>query len=414
MIFLDILIIITCILLAGFFSGTEMGFISINKIRLRHLVEEKCQKALIVYELLKDTPQLLATLLVGINISIIIASCVTTSMSYLNKINIFYTELTLIFIILLFGEIIPKTLFRLHATKLILSLIYPVKLSYFVLLPIVNLITTITNPIINLWKSPEIEVKSPFVTKEELRLLISEGEEVDSIDKDEEDMLHSVFSLSTTRVKEVMTPRVDMVCLDAQANMSQILSEFEEHPHSRIPIYDETIDNIIGIIFIKDLLRFWEKGLEGTSVIELIRFPYFVPTSKRVDRLLQEFQAKHVQMAIVVDEYGGTVGLVTLEDLLEEIVGEIQDEYEAKEVFITPLEDGGYLVDARTSIEMLNEELKLDLPEDDFETISGLILELLERIPVRGEVVRYKDLNMIITDADEKSILEIKIERRKT
>lgn len=414
MIFLDILIIITCILLAGFFSGTEMGFISINKIRLRHLVEEKCQKALIVYELLKDTPQLLATLLVGINISIITASCVTTSMSYLNKINIFYTELTLIFIILLFGEIIPKTLFRLHATKLILSLIYPVKLSYFVLLPIVNLITTITNPIINLWKSPEIEVKSPFVTKEELRLLISEGEEVDSIDKDEEDMLHSVFSLSTTRVKEVMTPRVDMVCLDAQANMSQILSEFEEHPHSRIPIYDETIDNIIGIIFIKDLLRFWEKGLEGTSVIELIRFPYFVPTSKRVDRLLQEFQAKHVQMAIVVDEYGGTVGLVTLEDLLEEIVGEIQDEYEAKEVFITPLEDGGYLVDARTSIEMLNEELKLDLPEDDFETISGLILELLERIPVRGEVVRYKDLNMIITDADEKSILEIKIERRKT
>lgn len=414
MIFLGILIIITCILLAGFFSGTEMGFISINKIRLRHLVEKKHSRALIVYGLLKDTPQLLATLLVGINISIIIASCVTTSMNHLNKMNIIYAELTLTFVILLFGEIIPKTLFRSHATKLTLSLIYPVKLSYFTLLPIVNLITKITNPVINLWKSPDIEVKSPFVTKEELRLLISEGEKVDSVDEDEEDMLHSVFSLSTTRVKEVMTPRVDMVCLDAQANISQVLSEFEEHPHSRIPIYDETIDNIIGIIFIKDLLRFWEKGLEETSIIELIRFSYFVPTSKRVDRLLQEFQAKHVQMAIVVDEYGGTAGLVTLEDLLEEIVGEIQDEYEAKEVFITPLEDDSYLIDARTSIEMLNEELKLDLPEDDFETISGLILELLERIPVPGEVIRYKDLNMTITDADEKSILEIKIERRKT
>jgi len=132
-----------------------------------------------------------------------------------------------------------------------------------------------------------------------------------------------------------------------------------------------------------------------------------------VDILLQEFQAKHIQIAIVVDEYGGTAGLVTLEDLLEEIVGEIQDEYEAKEVFINPLKDGSYMIDARTSIEMLNEELKLNLPQEDFETISGLILELLGRIPVTGEVIKYKDLNITITDADEKSILEVKIDRAK-
>jgi CBS domain containing-hemolysin-like protein len=407
---LCILIIITCIGLAGFFSGTEMGFISINKIRLRHLVERKHTRALIAYRLLENTPQLLATLLVGINIAIITASCVTTSMAHLNKMNIFYAELILTFIILLFGEVIPKSLFRPHATKLILTLIYPIKLSYFILLPVVNLITKITNPIISLWKSPDSKVKSPFVTKEELRLLISEGEEVGTLDEDEEEMLNGVLSLSTTRVKEVMTPRTDMVCLDAQVNISQILSEFEEHPHSRIPIYDESIDNIIGVIFIKDLLKFWEKGFEGTSVIELIRPPYFVPTTKRVDILLREFQAKHIQIAIVVDEYGGTAGLVTLEDLLEEIVGEIQDEYEAKEVFIKPLKDGrSYIVDARTSIEMLNEELKLDLPEDDFETISGLILELLGRIPITGEVIKYKNLNITITDADEKSILEVKI-----
>lgn len=411
MIYLIIGVIVTilCILLAGFFSGAEMGFISINKIRLRHLVEKKYQPAVIAHRLLENTPQLLAVLIVGINIAIITASCITTSIAHLIRVNIFWTELILTFAVLLFGEIIPKTLFRHHPTKLILSLIYPLKLGYVILLPMVNEITKITNPIINLWKDSEAKVKSPFVTKEELRLLISEGEEIGTVDEDEEEMLDAVFSLSTTRVKEVMTPRIDMVCLDVESNLANLITEFEAHPHSRIPIYDETIDDIIGVVYIKDILNFRARGFEETSIIELIRLPYFVPTSKRVDKLLQEFQSKHIQMAIVVDEYGGTAGLVTLEDLLEEIVGEIQDEYESKETFITPLEDGSYLVNARTSIEMLNEELKLELPEDDFETISGLILELLGRIPTIGEVIRYKDIIMTITNADGKSILEVKL-----
>jgi len=397
------------VLLAGFFSGAEMGFISINKIRLRHLVEKKHQRALIAYELLKNIPRVLAAVIIGINLAIITASCVTTSMAYLYQINTFCAELILAITILLFGEIVPKTLFRHHATKLILTLIYPLKMSYLGLLPLVNLVTKITNPLVNLKKTDEIEAKNPFVTKEELKLLIAEGERVGSVDEDEEDMLDGVFKLSTTRVKEIMTPRIDMICVDAQTNISEILSEFEQHPHSRIPIYDETIDNIIGIIFIKDLLRFWEKGLEEISVIELIRLPYFVPTTKRVDVLLEEFQTKHIQLAIVVDEYGGTEGLVTLEDLLEEIVGEIHDEYESKEAFIQPLENGSFLVDARTPIELLNEELKLNLPEGDFETISGLILELLGKIPAPQEVIQYKDLTFTIMDADEKSIREVKI-----
>lgn len=180
--------------------------------------------------------------------------------------------------------------------------------------------------------------------------MIAEGERVGSVDEDEEKMLDGVFRLSSTRLKEVMTPRTDIVCVDTEANMLELLSEFEKHLHSRIPIYDETIDNIIGVIFIKNLLRFWEKEFERTSVIEFISWPYFVPTTKRVDVLLQEFLTKHIQMAVVVDEYGGTAGLVTLEDLLEEIVGEIRDEYETEEVFIKPLEDGLFLVDARTPI----------------------------------------------------------------
>ncbi|MFH1562551.1 MAG: hemolysin family protein [Nitrospirota bacterium] len=407
---LGFFIIFLCLGLAGFFSGCEMGFISINKIRLRHLIEKKYQRALIADKLLKNTPQLLAGLIIGINVAIITASCVNTSMAHFSRMNIFWAEVILTFILLLFGEIIPKTLFRHHPTKLILSLIYPLRLSYLILLPVVSLITKITNPIIGHGKTKE--AKSPFVTKEELRLLISEGEEAGSVDEEEEEMLEGVFNLSTTRVKEVMTPRIDMICLEIETNISDLLSAFEEHPHSRIPVYDETIDNIIGIIYIKDILNFWEQGFDQTSVIELIRFPYFVPTSKRVDKLLAEFQAKHIQIAIVVDEYGGIAGLVTLEDLLEEIVGEIRDEYEAKEILVKPLKDGVYLIDARTSIEILNEELKLDLPEADFETISGLILELLGRIPQMGEVIKYKDLTMTIIEADEKSISQVKVEVR--
>lgn len=405
---LGFLVIAICLGLAGFFSGCEMGFISINKIRLRHLVEKKYPRAVLAYELLKDTPQLLACLIFGINVAIITASCVNTSLAHFNRMNIFLLELILTLILLLFGEIIPKTLFRHHPTKLILSLVYFLKPSFWVLLPVVNLITRVTNPIVGYGKTKE--AKSPFVTKEELRLLISEAEETGSVDEEEEEMLEGVLNLSTTRVKEVMTPRTDMICLEVEANISDLLSAFEEHPHSRIPVYDETIDNIVGIIYIKDILNFWEQGFDQTSVIELIRFPYFVPTSKRVDKLLQEFQAKHLQIAIVVDEYGGVAGLVTLEDLLEEIVGEIRDEYETKEIPVKSLKDGVYLVDARTSIEILNEELKLELPEVDFETISGLILELLGRIPRMGEVVKYKDLTMTIIEADEKSISRVKVE----
>ncbi|MDI6735615.1 MAG: hemolysin family protein [bacterium] len=407
---LSFLIIVICIGLAGFFSGCEMGFISINKIRLRHLVEKKYPRAVLAYELLKDTPQVLACLIVGINLAIITASCVNTSLAHFNRMNIFWAELILTFILLLFGEIIPKTLFRHHPTKLILSLIYPLRLGFVVLSPVVNLITKVTNPIIDYGQTKE--VKSSFVTKEELRLLISAGEEAGSVDEEEEEMLEGVLNLSTTRVKEVMTPRTDMICLEVEANISDLLSAFEEHPHSRIPVYDETIDNIVGIIYIKDILNFWEQGFDRTSVMELIRFPYFVPTSKRVDVLLTEFQNKHLQIAIVVDEYGGVAGLVTLEDLLEEIVGEIRDEYETKEILVKPLKDGVFLVDARTSIEILNEDLKLDLPEADFETISGLILELLGRIPRMGEVVKYKDLTMTIIEADEKSISRVKVEVR--
>lgn len=392
-----------CLVLSGLFSGSEMGFISINRVRLKHLVKLNNQKAVVINYLIDDIHHLLATMLVGINIAIITASCLTT---YLFESISVYTEAFLIIILLLFGEIIPKTIFRRHANKLILSMAYPLKWACVILLPLVNLVTKITNPFINIWT--EKGIKRPFLTKEEIILLM---EQEGNLDKDEEEMIDGIFELSLTKVKEIMTPRVDIVSLSSKATMIEILECFREYKYSRLPVYDETIDNIIGIIYVKDILSVLETpDIEKFAAIEFIRFPYFVPTTKRIDQLLEEFQSQRNQLAIVVDEYGGTSGLVTLEDLLEEIFGEIQDEHEQIKDQIKFLSKGVYLLDAKIGIDKLNEELNWTLPSSDFETISGLILELLGKIPHQGEVIEYENLRFTIIESNERTIEKIKVE----
>lgn len=396
-------LIIGCIVLAGLFSGCEMGFISINRVRLNHLVSSKHPKAIIISQLLEDIPHLMATMLIGINLVIIIASCLTT---YIFKEIVLYAEASLTIILLLLGEIVPKTIFRHHSNKLMLTLACQIKTAYHILLPVVKLITKTTNPFIKLLNKGQV-VKRPFLTKDELIILM---EEEANLDKDEEEMLDGVFDLSLTRVKEVMRPRVDIISLSSEATMGEVLECFSQHQYSRVPVYDETIDNIIGIIYVKDIIGLLDSpNIDRLTAIEFIRFPYFVPTTKRIDRLLEEFQSQKTQMAIVVDEYGGTAGLVTLEDILEEIVGEIQDEHETTPRQIIPLGNGAYLIDAKTDIDKLNEELNWSLPSTDFETISGLILEVLGRIPQPEEIVEYANLRITILESDERSIEKIKV-----
>ncbi len=397
---LGLLVVLVCITIAGFSSGAEIGFLSINKVRLKNLAEKGNTRALMATEILADLPRFLTGMLVGINISIITASCITT---YLFERWAVQVELGLTIIVVLIGEITPKTIFRHHSTKLILSLTPLIRAWYNFLRPIVSLIVLLLGPII---KDKE---NGPLLTRKDFQFLIEECEEHGTIEEAAEKMIGDVLELSETRVKEVMTPRTDMICVPAEASMNEILTAFSQYHCSRIPVYDETIDNIIGILYIKDLLNFWGKADAWISAVDLIRFPYFIPSTKRVDDLLEEFQEKRIQIAIVVDEYGGTDGLVTLEDVLEEIVGEIHDEYETEEHLIKQKDTNIFLIDGYAGIEMINETMGIELPEGDFETISGFIMEHLGRIPLPDESFTYKNLEITIIEATEKTIRRVKI-----
>jgi CBS domain containing-hemolysin-like protein len=400
-IWLGLLVVLMCITIAGFSSGAEIGFLSINKVRLKNLVEKGNVNALIATEILNELPKFLTGMLVGINISIITASCITT---YLFERWAVQVEIGLTIIVVLIGEIIPKTIFRHHSTKLILALTPLIRVWYNLLRPIVNLIVLLLGSIIKDKKD------GPLLTKKDFQFLIEECEEHGTIEEATEKMIGDVLELSETRVKEVMTPRTDMICVPAEASMNEILTVFSQYHCSRIPVYDETIDNIIGILYIKDLLNFWGKADVWISAVDLIRFPYFIPVTKRVDDLLEEFQKKRIQIAIVVDEYGGTDGLVTLEDVLEEIVGEIHDEYETKENPIKQKDANTFLIDGYASIEVVNEIQGINIPEGDFETISGFIMECLGRIPLIDESFTYENLKITIVESTEKTIEKAKIE----
>lgn len=222
------------------------------------------------------------------------------------------------------------------------------------------------------------------------------------------DMIKGICELSETTVKEVMVPRIDVVFVSADMPIPELLEKVSECGHSRVPVYRDTMDNIIGILYVKDLLRFFIKN-EEIEIEKIIRAPYFVPESKRLDSLLREFKRKHVHIAIAVDEYGGVSGIISLEDIIEEIVGEIQDEYDREPEAILPIGDGVYLCDARVDLEDLNERLGTELPDDDFDTLGGFVFGLLGKIPVRYEKASFRNMDFIVQSMDGHKINTVKL-----
>ncbi|RLB77008.1 MAG: HlyC/CorC family transporter [Deltaproteobacteria bacterium] len=246
-------------------------------------------------------------------------------------------------------------------------------------------------------------------SEEELQELIDASEQQGIIDEGEGDMLQSILELDETILREIMIPRTAMVCADAEAPFGDILKAILSSGHSRIPVYKNNIDNIIGLVYAKDLLRFWGRPIDTISLAEIMRPPYLVPESKQVSVLLREFQAACVHIAIVIDEYGGTSGLVTIEDLIEEIVGEIQDEYDHEEEWLIESPDGSLLVDGRLNIEEFEEYFDIEVAREKFDTIGGYVVEQYGRVPAVGEQIRIGDFDMLIEQGDQRAIRQIKI-----
>lgn len=248
-------------------------------------------------------------------------------------------------------------------------------------------------------------------TEADLQDLIDASEQEGIIDEEEGEMLQSILELDDTLVREIMVPRTSMVCCDRAAPLAEILKAVNDSGHSRIPIYAESRDNIIGLVYAKDLLRFWGTPLEELTLEQVLRPPYLVPESKNVSDLLQEFRQRRVHIAIVIDEYGGTSGLVTIEDLIEEIVGDIQDEYDLEEEWLVEEESGSILIDGRLNIEEFEEYFSVEVEREKFDTVGGYVVEMLGRVPARGERFEFDGLKLLVVDADPRAVRQLRVRR---
>ena len=249
------------------------------------------------------------------------------------------------------------------------------------------------------------------VTEEEIHELMDAGEEEGIINEEENAMIRSIFALGDTVVREVMVPRTDMACIPIDAPVRDALNTIIECGHSRIPVYDGTIDNIVGLLYAKDLLKYWGTKEDQVSLRAITRLPIFIPETKNLEEMLQEFRRKRVHLAIVVDEYGGTAGLLTIEDLLEQIVGDIQDEYDREEEWLIEGADGSVEVDARLPIEDLEQYFSIEVESEKFDTAGGLVFHLTGSIPAKGQVVLNDDLMITVLEADERRVIRLRIER---
>jgi len=315
-------------------------------------------------------------------------------------------------VILIFSEVSPKVFAVRQAIPFALRVSFPLKAIVRCLIPVSFLLEKLTRGVSSFLG---VRKESLFVDEEELKTLFEVGEEKGALDRSEKEMIHSIFEFRETIVKEVMVPRMDIVGVEKNTPLEEILTLVKEKGHSRIPVYEDKIDNIVGILFVKDLLPIMKGKKEVPQLMDLVRKAYFVPESKMIDELLKEFQRERIHMAIVVDEYGGTAGLVTLEDVIEEIVGEIRDEYDREKPLITRVDENAWLVEGKINIEELNEELDLEIPiEEDYGSLGGFIFSLMGRIPKEKEEVRYKDVRLTIERVQRQRIKTVRIAKKKS
>ncbi len=402
--------LLVLIALGAITSAAETAVTSVNRIKVKQRAEEGSVNAKILENLLTHPGRFLATVLFANNLVNIAAASLATSLA--DKAGLSYAAAistgVMTFLILIFGELSPKTLAVQRADSIAFALAKPLKVADKILYPFIRVLIIIANTLLRL-----IGVKTmrqgPFVTEEEIRTMVSVGEEEGVIQEQEREMIDSIFEFGDTVVREVMVPRMDMVAADKSTPVSKILRLVLHEGFSRIPIYDKTIDNVIGIVYARDLLTHYSKGEVKIQLSKLIRPAYYVPESKKVIELLKELQRRKTHMAIVVDEYGGTDGLVTIEDLLEEIVGEIFDEYDLEEVLVEQIDDNNIRVDAKVDLDEINEILGINLPEAEYESIGGFVFDLFGKIPAPGEKIDYNGLTFTVEQVVRRRISKIRI-----
>jgi CBS domain containing-hemolysin-like protein len=404
----EIILLFVFICFSAFFSASETAFISLGQHHFNKLKEQNKNKKILDFWF-KYPNRVLTTTLIGNTIAENFAAITAASIAYKStgRISLAVMVGIVMFLLLLFGEIIPKTLAKRYSQKMVIFVARPLKYICLVFEPINRLFLGIAEVLLSLFN---IEMGSiiPVLTEEDLKSMISAGEKEGLIELKEKEMIHSIFKLGDKMVREVMIPRVNISAIEIDTPTEEIINTIVKTGFSRYPVYKRHFDKIIGIIYIKDILAKHNSEKQLTAG-DIMRQAYFVPETKKIDELLKELQKQKLQMAIIVDEYGGTAGIVTMEDLIEEIVGEISDEYKIETGYYHQLDDGSFIIKGSTECEKVNEVLGLKLPEGEFETLAGFVLAYMGKVPQKGEKFIYKKNTFTIYEADSKTVLWVRI-----
>jgi len=405
---LELLSLVALILVSALLTGAEAAYFSLGRTRLKRLAEEQGPEQGEQAPLLTRPHDLLVTLLVGITLVNIAASALAATMAakLFGPVGLPIAIGAMTVLLVIFGEVLPMTLAVEHPERYSAWVNRPVAWLSVLLWPVRRILGGVTALTLRLVGS-ERQQGEPEISEEELRTLVDVGAREGVVDRTEREMIHKVFELEDTLVREVMVPRPDMFCLDLATPLADILPLLREQLHSRVPVFEETVDQIVGVLYTKDLLPYLRGLPSDFDLRARLHPPYFVPESKRADALLREFQAKKLHLAIVVDEYGGTAGLVTLEDLLEELVGEIRDEFDEEERLIQKVDPSTYRVSGKLSIDELNAATGLSLPNESFDTVGGWVLDLFGRVPHRGEKTETDTVSVGVEKVERTRVVEV-------
>ena len=410
-ILIQTIILVILLIGSGFFSMSETSLMSLSKIRIRHMQEEGVKGAKLVSNLIEDSNKLLSTILVGNNVVNIAATSISTAL-FTSLIpgasGVAVATAVMTVLVLLFGEITPKTIAANNSEKVAIFVSRPIKIIIFILRPVVWVFNLVTGVI---FKILGVKDKSgqPYITEEELKTMVNVSHEEGVLEIEERQIINNVFQFGDMQAKEAMVQRLDMIAINSEDKYEEIIEMFKNEKFSRMPVYNESIDDIIGILNIKDIIFLNDEEIQKFNIKDYIREPFFTYEFKKITQLLEEMKIEKSQMAIVVDEYGGTSGLITIEDLVEVIVGDIEDEYDEEEEEIQVIKEDEYIVDGSIKITDVNELIGVRLESEEFDSIGGYIIGHLRRLPEENEVIEVDNIKFCIESLDKNRIKKVRI-----
>ncbi len=408
----NLLIVVGLLVASALFSGSETAITASSRAKLMALEEQSGSFKGVFQWLLKDRQKALTTILIANNLVNIAASSMATTLAVtvFSQHGVFLTVTVMTLLIVVFGEILPKSFALVRSERTLFVTLHMIRTVNFLLTPFVWIIGGIVSFIGRITKV-DLSLQSSFVTREEIEQVVSIGEASGAIEEAERRMIHGIISFEDTRVSEVMVPRIDINVVDSEIKVKDLQPILDDYGHSRIPIYQDSFDNIIGILYIKDLISRLYSGDTDVKVADLKRDALFVPETMKVPDLFNIMKSRRVHMAVVVDEYGGTSGIITLEDLLEEIVGEIQDEYDHELPLIEKIDEDTYRVQGSMDLEDLSEALKFPFESEDVESVGGFVTDLSGDFPATGSVVTYGSWEFSVLDVTDHRVVEVELRK---